>query len=286
MHLTVLTDPSEFTERVLAFLLANEAVHNLLLSILADLSGGRTFGVANPLLSFVEDETGVRAVGVMTPPRNLVVSQSGTVGAIGALAGGLRSQGLDVPGVLGPSAESGAFAAAWGRLTAQPFRRAMAMHVYQATRIRMPEPMAPGGHRLATPGDVGLLAAWITAFNEEALEESVSDPGAATRLAEDLVANRGRSMSLWEDGEVPVSMAATGGSTPNGGRVYAVYTPPEHRRKGYASALVAVLSRRLLDGGLRYCFLFTDRANPTSNHIYRQIGYEPVAPFDTYRFGD
>ena len=64
MHLTALTDPSEFTERVLAFLQANEAVHNLLLSILADLSGGRTFGVANPLLSFVEDETGVRAVGV------------------------------------------------------------------------------------------------------------------------------------------------------------------------------------------------------------------------------
>jgi len=286
MRLTVLRNPSEFAERVQDFLLANEAVHNLLLSILTDLSDGRTFGVATPLLSLVEDVKGVRAVGVMTPPRNLVVSQSGTAGAIGALAGGLRSQGLEVPGVLGPSAESGAFAAAWGRLTAQPFRRAMAMHVYQATRIRTPDPMAPGAHRLATPGDVDLLARWITAFNEEALEESVSDPGAATRLAEDLVANRGRSMYLWEDGGVPVSMAATGGSTPNGGRVYAVYTPPEHRRKGYASTLVAVLSRRLLDNGLRYCFLFTDRANATSNHIYRQIGYEPVAPFDTYRFGD
>src|SRR5207245_451759 len=122
-------------------------------------------------------------------------------------------------------------------------------------------------------------------FNEEALEESVSDPGAAARLAEDLVANRGRSMSLWEDGEVPVSMAATGGSTPNGGRVYAVYTPPEHRRKGYASALVAVLSRRLLDRGPRYCFLCTDRPNPTSNHTHRPTAYELVPPVDPRRFG-
>jgi predicted GNAT family acetyltransferase len=285
MRLTVLEDPGEFTDRVQRFLLTNETVHNLLLSVLADLSRGSAFGVASPVLSCVEDETGVRVVGVMTPPRNLLVSRSDAEGAVGALAGGLCSQGLDVPGVLGPSTESGTFAAVWARLTMQPFRQAMAMHVYRATRIRMPDPMAPGTHRPASPGDVALLAGWITAFNEEALEEGVSDPSAATRAAEDLMANPGRSLSLWEVGGVPVSMAATGGSTPNGSRVYAVYTPPEHRRRGYASALVAVLSRRLLAGGLRYCFLFTDRANPTSNHIYRQIGYEPVAPFDSYRFG-
>ena len=80
-------------------------------------------------------------------------------------------------------------------------------------------------------------------------------------------------------------MVATGRPSPNGGRVYAVYTPPEHRRNGYASSSVAALSKVLLDGGLQCCFLFADVTNPTPNHIYRQIGYEPVAFFDEYRFG-
>jgi predicted GNAT family acetyltransferase len=56
------------------------------------------------------------------------------------------------------------------------------------------------------------------------------------------------------------------------------------RGRGYASALVASLTERLLAGGRRFCFLFTDLSNPTSNKIYQRIGYEPVADVDEYRF--
>ena len=80
---------------------------------------------------------------------------------------------------------------------------------------------------------------------------------------------------LWEDGE-PVSVAGYGGRTPNGIRVGPVYTPPELRGRGYASALVAGLSTMLLAEGRKFCFLYTDLANPTSNRIYEQIGYERV----------
>jgi predicted GNAT family acetyltransferase len=54
-----------------------------------------------------------------------------------------------------------------------------------------------------------------------------------------------------------------------------VYTPPAERRRGYAAAAVAEVSRRLLDQGARVC-LFTDQANPTSNALYARLGYEPV----------
>ena len=56
----------------------------------------------------------------------------------------------------------------------------------------------------------------------------------------------------------------------------AVYTPPEHRRRGYGSAVTAAVSQLNLDRGRRFCFLYTDLANPTSNAIYQRIGYEPV----------
>src|SRR5581483_201888 len=84
---------------------------------------------------------------------------------------------------------------------------------------------------------------------------------------------RRRSFGVWEvDGEV-VSMCGYGGPTPNGIRIGPVYTPPEHRGHGYASALTAEVSQHQLDAGRTFCFLYTDATNPTSNAIYERIGY-------------
>jgi hypothetical protein len=47
---------------------------------------------------------------------------------------------------------------------------------------------------------------------------------------------------------------------------------------------VAGVSQYLLDSGRKFCTLFTDLANPTSNHIYQVIGYEPVCDVDEYKF--
>ena len=92
-------------------------------------------------------------------------------------------------------------------------------------------------------------------------------PTEAEAMADRWLARRERTLYLWEDGEV-VSLAGVGGPTPNGIRIGPVYTPPESRRRGYASALVADVSQAELDAGRRFCFLFTDLANKTSNHIY------------------
>jgi hypothetical protein len=54
-------------------------------------------------------------------------------------------------------------------------------------------------------------------------------------------------------------------------RLAGVYTPPEKRKHGYASACVHALSKQLIDAGYR-CILYTDLANSTSNSIYRRIG--------------
>ena len=74
-----------------------------------------------------------------------------------------------------------------------------------------------------------------------------------------------------------MSLAGWGGPTPNGIRVGPVYTPSARRGHGYATALTAELSLRLLAGGRRFCFLYTDLANPTSNVIYERIGYRRIA---------
>lgn len=287
LRFNLLADPEEFNDRVGDFLLVHEAEHSLLFGILSNLSSGWAYGAASaggPVLALVENNTGIAAVAVCTSPRNLVISRAPELQAVGALVGGVSGLRLPLPGVSGPEVESRVFAASWARLHAEPFRRAMAFQVYQASAINPPRRPAPGSLRAGEAADTALIAGWIADFNDEALAEGDSDRTAALRMAQDLVSHRCRSVYLWEDGK-PVSMVATGRPSPNGGRVYAVYTPPEHRRKGYASSSVAALSTMLLDRGLKYCFLLADVANPTPNHIYRQIGYEPVAFFDDYRFG-
>jgi predicted GNAT family acetyltransferase len=95
-----------------------------------------------------------------------------------------------------------------------------------------------------------------------------------------------RSLYFWEIEGEPTAMAGVGSPTPSGIRVSAVYTPPERRGNGFATSLVAELSRRELVAGRRFCFLFTDLANPVSNRIYRRIGYLLVSKASEYRFGE
>jgi predicted GNAT family acetyltransferase len=87
----------------------------------------------------------------------------------------------------------------------------------------------------------------------------------------------------WDDGG-PVTICATPGGTGRVARINLVYTPPHVRGRGYATAAVSALTQQLLNDGHRYCCLYTDLANPTSNSIYARIGYQPVCDVDQYTF--
>jgi predicted GNAT family acetyltransferase len=76
------------------------------------------------------------------------------------------------------------------------------------------------------------------------------------------------------------AVPATGGVV----RIGPVYTPPDRRARGYATACVEALSRSIVDAG-DTAILYTQLANPTSNGIYRRIGYEPVLEVLRYELG-
>jgi predicted GNAT family acetyltransferase len=171
------------------------------------------------------------------------------------------------------------FAERWTKSTKRAHHLKTAERIFQLTTV-IPPPRVGGRMRTATPDDQGLVTTWFAAFIREALRE---DGSAAGTVAELWLSAPDRTLYLWEDGPV-VSMCGAAGRTPSGTRIGAVYTPPELRGRGYASNCVAAASRAQLDAGRRHCFLYTDLANPTSNHIYREIGYEPVCDVDEYRF--
>jgi uncharacterized protein len=272
-------DPREFAARTESFLMADEARHNLLLGLTTTL-------IARPEvypefhLWVVEEGGDVAAAAIETPPFNLAVSREGVDGAIAALAGKLHRDGEVLPGVHGALPEADEFAEAWSAAGGPAPRLAMASRIFRLTTVK-PIDRVFGSMRDAMWEDRELLVEWIRAFGEEALPND--DPMDPERVVELRLQGTGAGLVLWEDGG-PVALAGFGGRTPNGIRIGPVYTPPDLRRRGYASALVAALSQRLLDEGRKFCFLYTDLSNPTSNRIYMDIGYEPVCDSANYRF--
>ena len=105
-------------------------------------------------------------------------------------------------------------------------------------------PRAPGHMRKARPDDVPTVVAWLRAFADEALGEAphVEDVELTYRRRE---ADPDGAWLVWDDGG-PVSLAGYGNPTPSGIRVGPVYTPPEHRGRGYATSLVADLTAERL----------------------------------------
>lgn len=268
------------------FLVAREAEHNLILGICSGLQAlaapdGPT-GDATPM--FIVASSGDRVVlaAVRTPPYNLVLSEVDEAGGaaaletLEALADALTGEHL--PGVLGPAEHVGTFAARWCAANGRQPRLAMSERIMRLTAVRPPWP-TPGQIRRADPADRPIVVAWFEAFGREALPDA--SPTDMEALVDRRMADDG--VFLWDRGG-PVSMTGVGSRTPNGIRIGPVYTPPQHRGHGYASACVAAVSQAQIDAGRHLVCLYTDLANRTSNHIYQEIGFEPVRDVDAWRF--
>lgn len=274
----------EFLAAAGPFLGAREAEHNLLLGI-ADFvrTNPEVFTDGPAHFATVGDGAGsVVAATLRTPPHNQVLSCVDELEAVDALVEALR--GEDLPGLLGPTEPAGRFAARWTDATGQPARVQVAERIFRLHRVIRPARPAPGRWRVVGPRDRELITDWLVAFMTEAVPEAPAIPDVGA-VADRWVAQVGRIGYVWEDDGSVVSLVGAGGETPHGIRIGPVYTPPERRGRGYASSLTAAASQDQLDGGREFVFLFTDLSNPTSNKIYRAIGYEPVCDVDQYHFG-
>jgi uncharacterized protein len=281
-----LDDAVEFLAAAGPLLLADEARHNLILGIAGTIRDTPDrYPVRNLWLVREGDE--VVGAALRTPPYNLILARPRTQPALAALAEAVA--GEELPGVVGTEPEVHEFAELWSRRSGVPTRTNMRQGVYALERIEQ-LPAVPGSPRVATEDDFDLLLRWWIAFGEEVLHEGGPGREDAEQNVRHKLGSPTGGFLLWEDGDDTVSLAGWSGPTPNGIRIGPVYTPSELRGRGYATALTAELSQRLLDGrlfdgGRRFCFLYTDLANPTSNAIYERIGYERVCESAEVAFG-
>ena len=220
----------------------------------------------------------VRCQDLRTDPKRPLVLSAMAGDALALLVADHATQPL-LTAAVGPTVTVQTFAEAWCAATGTSWSTLVDMSIYCVHRVQKPAGV-PGSQRTATEDDVPLLQRWLIEFSREALGEEL-DEDQELQLRRRV---RDGAWFIWEVDRQPVSMAVIARRTPNGAIISGVYTPPSLRRCGYASACVAALSQHFLDEGYRFCALFADRANPTSNSIYQRMGYEPAGESLHVRF--
>ncbi len=276
LRVELMSDVERFAAHVEDFL-AGRVERNVLATVLAR-ARARHFDAQRPLFAFCLDEHDqVQAVAMRIPPWPLLASDFDVTTSQLLLERWI----LEDPAVPGVNAQPGtarAIAAAWARRTGGTSQCTMREAMHLLNEVADPPQPAHGRLRLATGDERELLTDWEQAFVLEAgtgvIEEAERSVSARLAIG---------AQHVWEDGK-PVCTLALSPAVAGTVRIGPVYTPPEHRCRGYASSAVAAVCRQVLAGGASQCMLFTDLANPTSNRIYASVGFQRFAEWEEHRF--
>jgi len=264
-------DAARFLRDVEPLLRADPVVNNVMLSLLylraASPEPGRYWCI----------ESGETVAGAVfqSPPTYPALITPMAPELIGAAVSTVVDDGVVLPGVSGDAASAAWFAGKWTERTRSAAVPTLAQRIYEIERVARPDGVA-GGRRRATPADRELLVEWLTAFVAE-----IGDPPGDQGPVIDRRIAAGQ-IAIWEDGE-PVAFASWTAPVATVVRIGPVYTAPDARGHGYASALVGELSADVLARAER-CILYADLNNATSNAIYRALGYRAVEEVLRYRF--
>lgn len=263
--------PSAVLDAAGDMLASSPVAHNLVLSLLSN-------RVAHPVpgrywIAAVGDEP----VGVaMQSPTTYAATLTPMPGeAVVAVVAAIAAAGVDLPGVTGDATTAARFAGQWAECTNVAVEPTHAQRIYEL-QGPAPERGVDGCVRPADSRDLDLVLGWMRGFDADTGERGSDDEGVITRRL------GSGQFWLWEHGG-PCSVAAH--TVPEAGavRIQAVYTPAPRRGRGYAGACVSALSAHLQGAGHR-CILYADLSNPTSNALYRRIGYQSVVECLRYRF--
>jgi GNAT superfamily N-acetyltransferase len=260
------------------FLRANPAENTVPLGLIETLRarGEDALGPGSMFGWWQSGTDGVRGAFLRTGSDPLLLSAMPEEAAA-ELAAALADRAL--PAINGGVPAARAFAAEWERRTGTAAQVRMRQRLYRLEKLEMPAVLPPGYARVGVTDDHDLVRAWFTAFEYEALGPTEVSPA----LIEDRIGYGG--VTLWELDGLPVSMACRTRIVSAMTRIGPVYTPPEHRCRGYGAAVTAVLTASALEDGATEVVLYADLANPTSNRVYLRIGYRAISDRLVLGFG-
>ncbi|WP_405161146.1 GNAT family N-acetyltransferase [Nocardia sp. NBC_01499] len=275
MRIEITTDAAEFRSRTESFLLRDPLRHTVITTSIANhVEDIQTPDGSARFLSLHADDASVVGVGMRVPGRDMYLGELPDDSA-GAVADALAEVAPESTGVEGIMADATAFAERWSDRFGVGYRPSYTTRLYRLGALRAPD--VPGKARQATESDLALCVEFAEAMRGEAGIAQSGLPAIRNRVA-------AGHMWFWERDGRPTSFAAHQIPVHGWSRIGLVYTPPQVRGHGYASAITAHLAQVLRADGLDVC-LFADNANRTTGKIYQAIGFHPTHEFVHHAFG-
>lgn len=273
---------NDFLEEAGSLLQSDEVRYGLIYGIARRVAANpHYYGEENPWFGMVTDDNGIAALAWRTPPFlvGLAWHTGDAAEAVALIVESVRNRWSVIPGVTGHKEVTDLFAEKWAIARRTQIQSTQSQRTYRLDSISSIS-QSSGRLRLATTEDKELVFGWLRAFAID------TDQGTDRDIPERPTVQRVKNgeIYLWEDGGRVVSMAAKTRPTDHGMAIGGVYTPPEFRKKGYATSCVAGVCSEVLKSGYDFCTLYTDLSNPTSNSIYMKIGFQPVCDSSQYTF--
>ena len=277
LHVEAMTDAAAAIERAGGYLTANPVELNVIWSVMKQ----RADSGAPGRYWLLEADDGIDGIAGLA-----IESATGHPAALApvrrdhadAIAAAISGEGHRLSGVVGEASATSAFAGCWAERVRTAAVVEDAQRLYALGRLVQPEAV-PGRLRRADLSEREMMIKWWSAFQVE-----TGSPVSDVSPAVDLALSIGR-LFVWDDAGARCMARATGQL---GGisRIGAVFTPPQWRRRGYAAACVGALCEWLRGEEGANSVLYAQLRNPSSNAIYRRLGFEAVSEVLAYRFDD
>lgn len=260
-----------FKQDVVPLLESDEIKNNLPLGVLLNLAPGRI-----PLYMATVSRDGIPLfVLLQTNQYQLIVSKLSEISSqeIAQVADKLYKHLVNVNEIVGEECVVELLAEKMAEKLGCETYVKMLQGVYGLRHLKKRADFGHGQLEMATEKDADWLYEWFVQFGDDTfLPVSKEEAVQLVRGAIDR-----KQLYLWVADGQPVSMARITRPTKTNAAISWVYTPPEKRNRGYATNVVTALTEHLLNSGYQTVSLFTDLANPTSNKIYREIGFEQLS---------
>ncbi len=191
----------------------------------------------------------------------------------------LGEKELSLTGVNAKKDLSFLFADSWAKKTNTISEKKMEMNLFVLHEL-IKVPSCPGHSVCADEQYKELIIGWMRQFHKEVPIGNDSETYFQEH-ADGII--RSHNAFIWID-EEPVCMLFRERPTQHGFSIGYVYTPNQYRKQGYASNLVYQVCKQSFDQGYSYSTLFADVDNPTSNSIYKKIGFREVSLYAMFDF--
>ena len=272
---TSFANPVAYLTKVTSYLEEKEAANQLLLG--AALAHSASAAAPDFYAAAVGENDGWTGTAFLSGGRLFAYGQTAT--AMRALAADLAATSHRPRSVTAPGTAAQVLADAFATPTGQGYFAGLQQRCYQLTEAQ--GVVKPAGQlRAGREKELPLLADWLAAVQEEAFGRRVAE-AQVLRAARQLL--DAGALYVWEV-DRPVAMLATGLPTRRGTPLAQLYTRPSLRNRGYATALVAGLSRLLLENGRAFTTALIDISAAVPTYVFLKAGFKSVTDLYTYHF--